>query len=219
MGHLYTNSHMSGQADKQKLSPGHNPLQAAHFLLSTPSLLHAPADSGQEVAFAGRSNAGKSSALNVLCNQKALARTSKTPGRTQQLVFFTVTDHTRLVDLPGYGYAKVNAQTQRQWQTLMEAFLGHRQALRGIILVMDIRHPLTDYDRQMLDWCHYHRMPVRVLLTKADKLTRGAAQNTLLGVRRELQTMPLCEVQLFSATKRLGLDEASQQICTWLEIT
>jgi GTP-binding protein len=209
---------MSGQADNQKLSPGRNPLQAAHFLLSTPDLQHAPADTGREVAFAGRSNAGKSSALNVLCNQKALARTSKTPGRTQQLVFFGLAEHARLVDLPGYGYAKVNAQTQRQWQNLMEAFLGQRQALRGIVLVMDIRHPLTDYDRQMLDWCHHHQMPVRVLLTKADKLTRGAAQNTLLGVRRDLSALPLCEAQLFSATKRLGLDEARQQICTWLDI-
>jgi len=218
MGHLYTNSHMSGQADNQKLSPGRNPLQAAHFLLSSPDLQHAPADKGHEVAFAGRSNAGKSSALNILCNQKALARTSKTPGRTQQLVFFGISEQARLVDLPGYGYARVNAQTQRQWQTLMEAFLGHRQALRGIVLVMDIRHPLTDYDRQMLEWCHYHEMPVRVLLTKADKLSRGAAQNTLLAVQRELAALPLCTVQLFSATKRLGLDEARQQICRWLGI-
>jgi GTP-binding protein len=218
MGHLYTNSHMSGQADNQKLSPGRNPLQAAHFLLSTPDLHHAPSDSGREVAFAGRSNAGKSSALNVLCHQKALARTSKTPGRTQQLVFFGLSEHARLVDLPGYGYAKVNAQTQRQWQNLMEAFLGHRQALRGIVLVMDIRHPLTDYDRQMLDWCHYHRMPLLVLLTKADKLSRGAAQNTLLSVRRELTAFPLCQVQLFSATKRIGLEDARQQICSWLGI-
>jgi GTP-binding protein len=218
MGHLYTNSHMPGQADNQKLSPGRNPLQAAHFLLSTPALQHAPTDHGREVAFAGRSNAGKSSALNVLCNQKALARTSKTPGRTQQLVFFGVSDDTRLVDLPGYGYAKVNAQTQHEWQSLMESFLGHRQALRGIVLVMDIRHPLTDYDRQMLEWCRYQQMPVLVLLTKADKLTRGAAQNTLLSVRRELGALPECQVQLFSATKRLGVDEARQQICTWLDI-
>jgi len=209
---------MSGQADNQKLSPGRNPLQAAHFLLSSPDLQHAPADEGHEVAFAGRSNAGKSSALNILCNQKALARTSKTPGRTQQLVFFGISEQARLVDLPGYGYARVNAQTQRQWQTLMETFLGQRQALRGIVLVMDIRHPLTDYDRQMLEWCHFHEMPVRVLLTKADKLSRGAAQNTLLAVQRELAALPLCAVQLFSATKRLGLDEARQQICRWLGI-
>ena len=219
MGHLYTNSHMSGQADNQKISPNRNPLQAAQFLLSTPALVHAPADSGREVAFAGRSNAGKSSALNVLCNQKSLARTSKTPGRTQQLVFFSLSEQVRLVDLPGYGYAKVNAQTQQQWQNLMESFLGQRQALRGIVLVMDIRHPLTDYDRQMLDWCHHHRMPVLILLTKADKLTRGAGQNTLLHVRRELAAMPECQVQLFSASKRLGVDEARLQICAWLELS
>lgn len=216
MGHLYTNSHMSGQANKEKLSPQHNPLQPARFLLSSPSLHHAPADTGREVAFAGRSNAGKSSALNVLCNQKALARTSKTPGRTQQLVFFSVTEQARLVDLPGYGYARVNARTQQQWQQLMEAFLGQRNALQGIVLVMDIRHPLTDYDRQMLDWCHYHHMAVLVLLTKADKLTRGAAQNTLLGVRRELAELGNCEVQLFSATRRLGLEQARRQIAGWL---
>ncbi|MBI1423819.1 MAG: YihA family ribosome biogenesis GTP-binding protein [Gammaproteobacteria bacterium] len=210
---------MSGQADNQKLSPGRNPLQAAHFLLSTPSLLHAPQDSGREVAFAGRSNAGKSSALNVLCNQKALARTSKTPGRTQQLVFFGVTEQVRLVDLPGYGYAKVNAQTQQQWQSLMESFLGQRQALHGIVLVMDIRHPLTEYDQQMLEWCHYHRMPVLVLLTKADKLSRGAAHNTLHSVRRELEALPLCQVQLFSATKRTGVEEAREQICNWLALS
>ncbi|MEJ2359958.1 MAG: ribosome biogenesis GTP-binding protein YihA/YsxC [Gammaproteobacteria bacterium] len=185
-------------------------------MLSTPALSHAPADTGREVAFAGRSNAGKSSALNVLCNQKALARTSKTPGRTQQLVFFRINDEARLVDLPGYGYARVNAQTQRQWQSLMEAFLGHRQALRGIVLVMDIRHPLTDYDQQMLEWCDYHRMAVLILLTKADKLSRGAAQNTLLDVRREVASLSHCQVQLFSATKRQGLDEARQQVREWL---
>ena len=209
---------MSGQADNQKISEGRNPLQAAQFLLSTPDLQHAPPDAGREVAFAGRSNAGKSSALNVLCHQKSLARTSKTPGRTQQLVFFTLTADTRLVDLPGYGYAKVNAQTQRQWQALMEEFLGRREALQGIVLLMDIRHPLTDYDRQMLEWCQYHQMPVLVLLTKSDKLTRGAAQNTLLGVRRELANIPACDVQLFSATKRVGLDEARRIVCEWLEL-
>lgn len=209
---------MSGQANKEKISLPHNPLQSAQFLLSTPSLQHAPSDSGLEVAFAGRSNAGKSSALNILCNQKALARTSKTPGRTQQLVFFSITEQARLVDLPGYGYARVNTQTQRQWQQLMEAFLGKRQALQGIVLLMDIRHPLTDYDRQMLEWCDYHNMSVLVLLTKADKLSRGAAQTTLLGVRRELAKQPNCSIQLFSATKRLGLEEARQQICHWLEL-
>jgi GTP-binding protein len=219
MGHLYTNSHMPGQADNQKFSSARNPLQAAQFLLSSPSLRHAPADQGAEVAFAGRSNAGKSSALNVLCNQKALARTSKTPGRTQQLVFFELDQQARLVDLPGYGYAKVNARTQAQWQELMEAYLGHRQSLRGIVLVMDIRHPLTPYDLQMLEWCGYHRMPLLILLTKADKLSRGAAQNTLLSVRRELAAQALCEVQLFSASKRLGVESARKLICGWLNIS
>jgi len=209
---------MPGQADNQKLSSARNPLQAAQFLLSSPSLQHAPADQGAEVAFAGRSNAGKSSALNVLCNQKSLARTSKTPGRTQQLVFFELSQQARLVDLPGYGYAKVNARTQAQWQALMEAYLGHRQSLRGIVLVMDIRHPLTPYDGQMLEWCDHHRMPLLVLLTKADKLSRGAAQNALLDVRRKLDKQHSCEIQLFSASKRQGVESARQLICAWLNI-
>jgi len=218
MGHLYTNSHMPGQADNQKNSTGRNPLQGAQFLLSTPDLTHAPPDQGREVAFAGRSNAGKSSALNVLCQQKSLARTSKTPGRTQQLVFFQLTKQAHLVDLPGYGYAKVNAQTQAQWQALMEGFLGQRQALQGIVLVMDIRHPLTEYDWQMLEWCGYHNMPVLVLLTKADKLSRGPASNTLLKVRQELARYAQCEVLLFSATKQIGVDEARRVVSEWLKL-
>lgn len=219
MGHLYTNSHMPGQADNQKSPNQHNPLQSTRFLLSTPALQQAPPDTGNEVAFAGRSNAGKSSALNILCNQKSLARTSKTPGRTQQLVFFTVTEQARLVDLPGYGYAKVNARTRQDWQDLMESFLGQRQALRGIVLVMDIRHPLTDYDQQMLDWCRHHAMPVHILLTKADKLTFGAARNVLLEVRRKLADLPNIDIQLFSATRRLGIEECRERVTAWLGLT
>jgi len=207
---------MSGQADNQKSPNQRNPLQNTCFLLSTPALQHAPPDTGNEVAFAGRSNAGKSSALNVLCNQKSLARTSKTPGRTQQLVFFTVAEQARLVDLPGYGYAKVNTKTRQEWQSLMESFLGQRQALRGIVLVMDIRHPLTDYDQQMLAWCRYHAMPVHILLTKADKLTFGAAKNVLLDVRRKLAELPDLGIQLFSATKRIGVEECRERIAAWL---
>jgi GTP-binding protein len=218
MGHLYTNSPMPGQANKTNNSGQPNPLQKAQFLLSAPDLAHAVADRGYEVAFAGRSNAGKSSALNVLVNQKSLARTSKTPGRTQHLVFFSLDDQHRLVDLPGYGYAKVTPKVQQHWRETMEAYLSSRKALRGIVLVMDVRHPLTEYDQQMLAWCDYNNMPVHILLTKADKLKRGPAQNTLLKVRRELAGYPNTTVQLFSSLKKQGVEEARVQVLGWLEM-
>ena len=218
MGHLYTNSRMPGQANKSNNSNRHNPLQQARFLLSAPDLGHALADTGLEVAFAGRSNAGKSSALNTLVGQKSLARTSKTPGRTQHLVFFELDETHRLVDLPGYGYAKVTPKVQQYWRETMEAYLSQRQALRGIVLVMDVRHPLTDYDQQMLSWCDYNNMPVHILLTKADKLKRGPAQNTLLKVRRDLAGYPNTTVQLFSSLKKQGVDQAREQVLTWLEM-
>jgi len=218
MGHLYTNSPMPGQANKSNNSSHSNPLQKAQFLLSAPDLAHATADTGFEVAFAGRSNAGKSSALNTLVNQKSLARTSKTPGRTQHLVFFTLDETHRLVDLPGYGYARVTPKVQQHWRETMEAYLSSRKALRGIVLVMDVRHPLTEYDQQMLSWCDFNNMPVHILLTKTDKLKRGAAQNMLLKVRRDLAGYPNTTVQLFSSLKKQGVDEARKQVLTWLEI-
>ena len=192
-------------------------LNNAEFLLSVPKPSLAPADAGAEVAFAGRSNAGKSSALNSITGRKSLARTSKTPGRTQHLVFFSINEDKRLVDLPGYGYAKVPEAVKRQWGHAMSEYLQQRQSLRGLILVMDIRHPLTDYDQNMLAWCANAKMPVHVLLTKADKLKRGAAQNTLLAVKKELGTTPMVTVQLFSSLKRIGIDEAVSVIKNWLE--
>lgn len=163
-------------------------------------------DEGQEVAFAGRSNAGKSSALNAITGRKALARISKTPGRTQLVNFFALDATRRLVDLPGYGYAKVPDAIRRHWRTLMESYFLGRQSLVGLVLVMDCRHPLTEFDQQMLAWSTANGCRVHVLLTKADKLSRGAAGSTLLKVRKAVGE--LATVQLFSATKKTGLEEA-----------
>ena len=196
-----------------------NPLyHQAKFTLSAPDLKSTPADTGREVAFAGRSNAGKSSALNTLSRQKSLARTSKTPGRTQLLNFFNLNEQQRFVDLPGYGYAKVPERVKRQWHILMETYLSERQSLYGIILVMDIRHPLTEFDWQMIEWCTYSKKPLHILLTKADKLNYGAAKNTLLKVQRELGELDFpVSVQLFSALKRTGVEEIHQLLDNWFQ--
>lgn len=194
------------------------PYSAIQFLLSVPRPQQAPADTGVEVAFAGRSNAGKSSALNALTGRKALARTSKTPGRTQHLVFFALDERRRLVDLPGYGFARVPEAIQREWGEAMATYLQQRQSLTGLILLMDIRHPLTDYDWQMLEFCRHADLPVHILLTKADKLKRGPAQNTLLAVRKQLADYPQASAQLFSATKKQGLEEALNVVNRWLDL-
>ncbi len=167
-------------------------------------------DEGQEVAFAGRSNAGKSSALNAITGRKALARISKTPGRTQLVNFFALDEARRLVDLPGYGYAKVPDAIRRHWRTLMESYFLGRRSLVGLVLVMDCRHPLTEFDQQMLAWSTANGCRVHVLLTKADKLSRGAASSTLLKVRKAVGE--LATVQLFSATKKTGLDDARMHL-------
>jgi GTP-binding protein len=199
---------------------GMNPYyHRARFLKSAASLAQSPQDSGIEVAFAGRSNAGKSSALNLLCNQKSLARTSKTPGRTQLLNYFELDEQRRLVDLPGYGYAKVSASIQRQWQGALADYIQHRECLRGLILLMDVRHPLMEFDLQMLEWNIHYGLPTHILLTKADKLKRGAAKNTLLQVSKEYRERPEITLQLFSALKRQGVDEAHQVLDSWFEIS
>jgi len=193
----------------------------ASFLTSAAQLTQLPPDEGFEVAFAGRSNAGKSSALNRITRQKSLARTSKTPGRTQLINFFTLDDEHRLVDLPGYGYAKVAETIKRRWQETMENYLSSRQSLQGLILLMDVRHPLRDIDQQLLSWCWHVGMPVHVLLTKADKLKRGPAQATLMKVRDELsrQAPPgSTSVQLFSALKGTGVDEVQNKLDHWLRL-
>lgn len=192
--------------------------QRARFLTSAAKPEQAPADTGAEIAFAGRSNAGKSSALNVLVGQRALARTSKTPGRTQLLNFFSMDDgdEQRLVDLPGYGYAKVPEAQRRAWRGMMEGYMTDRQALRGLVLIMDARHPMKPFDEQMLDWCRHQALPVHILLTKADKLSRSQAQQTLQQVRRQLSNDPdNISVQLFSALKRTGVEEARTKLSQW----
>ena len=194
-----------------------NPYKNTGFLTSANALSQLPSDEGAEVAFAGRSNAGKSSALNVITEQRNLARTSKTPGRTQLINFFEVDADHRLVDLPGYGYAKVPEKIKRHWQQVLSDYLATRQCLRGLILLMDIRHPMKEFDRQMLDWCEHQQMPVHILLTKADKLKRGPASNTLQSIRKILKAdYPLTSVQLFSAHNLQGVEEARDKLSAWL---
>lgn len=185
----------------------------AKFINSAPNLKHAPPDHGLEVAFAGRSNAGKSSALNTLTRQNALARISKTPGRTQMLNFFAIDERRRFVDLPGYGFATAPLAIKRQWQQAIEDYMNRRKSLCGIVLVMDARHPLTEFDLQMLEWCEHAELPVHILLTKADKLSFGAAKTAQLEVRTELAGIGIpVGVQLFSSLKKSGVDEAHEAL-------
>jgi len=191
----------------------------AQFLMSAPTLSQCPDDSGCEVAFAGRSNAGKSSAINALTNNAKLARTSKTPGRTQLLNFFSLTEQCRLVDLPGYGFAKVPKAMKKEWDQHLAEYLQRRQSLRGLVLLMDIRHPLQDYDWQMIRWASLSEMPVHILLTKADKLNNGPAKSVLLKVQRELQAAGFSEhvsLQTFSSLKKTGLEELETTLMQWL---
>jgi len=199
-----------------------NPFQRARYLLAAHTPRQLPPDEGAEVAFAGRSNAGKSSALNALCQQNALARVSKTPGRTQQLVYFELPPHDGkyLVDLPGYGYAKVPLELRAHWQAFIDAWFASRAALRGLVVVMDIRHPLKDYDLQMLGYAARRGLPAHALLTKADKLSRGAAGNTVQAVRKQLaaQYADSIGVQAFSAESKAGVDELRAVVAGWLAL-
>jgi GTP-binding protein len=194
-----------------------NHYQHTRFLLGSPDSRRAPPDTGAEVAFAGRSNAGKSSALNVITGQRSLARTSKAPGRTREINFFAVQDNLRLVDLPGYGYAKVSRSVKDQWQRNISRYLETRQSLCGVILLMDVRHPLKAFDQQVLGWCHAAGLQTHVLLTKSDKLKRGPAKASLLQVRKQLAALhPDATVQLFSAHTRAGCDEVRHILDAWL---
>ena len=198
-----------------------NPVyQQVKFVKSAPSLQDAPPDIGIEIAFAGRSNSGKSSAINALVQQSALARVSKTPGRTQLLNFFAVDEQRKLVDLPGYGYAKVPEAIKKNWQKMMQAYLINRQCLGGIVLVMDIRHPLTEFDWQMLEWCAQAELPVHILLTKADKFSYGTAKNVLLKVYKDVQALDIeFSVQLFSALNKTGVKDIQQQLDLWFKFS
>ena len=199
-----------------------NPLARAQYMLAAHNPQQLPPDGGFEVAFAGRSNAGKSSALNAICQQNALARVSKTPGRTQQLVFFDIPPTTDrfLVDLPGYGYAKVPKDLQAHWQAFIDGYFRTREALKGLVVVMDIRHPLKDYDRQMLGYAVQRGLPAHAILTKADKLGRGAQGNALLAVRKAMKAEfgDAVSVQVFSGESKIGVDEARAVIGRWLEL-
>jgi len=187
-----------------------------HFVMSAPDIRHLPSDEGIEVAFAGRSNAGKSSALNTLTQQKALARISKTPGRTQLINLFEVEPGIRLVDLPGYGYAQVPEEMKIKWQRSLGEYLQMRNSLKGLIVLMDIRHPLKDLDRQMIEWAVAVGTPVMLLLTKADKLASGARQAQVKMVREAVKEyMGDIQVEAFSSLKKQGVDKLSQKLDTW----
>jgi GTP-binding protein len=188
--------------------------QGARFLTAATRIEQAPPDQGYEVAFAGRSNAGKSSAINALCHQRSLARTSKTPGRTQLLIFFNLDEERRLVDLPGYGYARVSEAIKREWQAHMATYLEGRQSLKGLVIVMDSRHPLADYDRQMLAWGCRAGLSVLLLLTKSDKLKRGPLLDTARSVERVSAGMDgKVEVLTFSAMEQAGVEPVQ----AWLD--
>ncbi len=191
----------------------------ARFLKAVARLDQAPPDRGREVAFLGRSNAGKSSVINALCQQRNLARTSKTPGRTQQLVFFQLDEERRLVDLPGYGYARVPLSTKVQWQGLMTEYLNERRSLVGLVLIMDVRHPLTTYDQQMIAWGRAAQLPLLLLLNKCDKLKRGAAAAQRLQVVQHLKTSGSeAPVLLFSSLQPQGLETLRQSLDRWLAV-
>lgn len=198
MSQLYRNAYYSGSATKLSQLPG---------------------DDGFEVAFAGRSNAGKSSAINTITGIRSLARTSKTPGRTQMINFFHLDEQRALVDLPGYGYAKVPEAMKQKWQATLAQYLETRQSLRGLMLMMDIRHPLREFDLQMLNWANQASLPVHILLTKSDKLKHGAAKATMLDVQKKLQQEELlATVQLFSSLNKSGRDEAVSKLDQWFEV-
>jgi GTP-binding protein len=193
----------------------------ARFVTSAARLSQCPPDEGAEVAFAGRSNAGKSSCINVLTDNRHLARTSKTPGRTQLINFFALDEpaQQRLVDLPGYGYAKVSHATKDEWQLHLEDYLRRRETLRGLVLLMDIRHPLKEFDCNMLDWAKTTDLPVHCVLTKSDKLNRGPAQQELFKVRKLLEPWgDKVSVQLFSSLSKQGTEELATVLDGWLTV-
>ena len=192
-----------------------NRYRSTVYLHSVHQLAQLPADTGREVVFAGRSNAGKSSVINTLTGQKGLARTSRQPGRTRQINFFAVDTNTRLVDLPGYGYARAPDSLRQHWGQLINAYLERRQCLAGLILIVDIRRSLTEPDRQMLDWCESKSLPAHILLNKADKLSGSASRQALATVARDLGEN--AGVQLFSAAKKQGLDALCQALDEWLQ--
>lgn len=190
---------------------------AARFITSAPNIRQMPADTGVEIAFAGRSNAGKSSALNTITQQKSLARTSKTPGRTQLINVFELSEGRRLIDLPGYGYAKVPEEMKLKWQEALSEYLQQRDSLKGLVVLMDIRHPLKDIDQQLLQWASDSGLPVLALLTKCDKLKSGARKAEVLKVREAVAVFGgNIRVEAFSSLKGTGVDRAREVLTEWL---
>lgn len=196
------------------MQPIQNLLHRAEYRDSVHNRSQLPPDHGREVAIAGRSNSGKSSLINRLCRQKSLARTSRTPGRTRQLVFFRLDDDRHLVDLPGYGFARVGGELKRHWQGLIQGYLEHRQALAGLVIVMDIRHPLKPGDVDLANWAAAQGLALHLVLTKADKLGRGKQNEALMQVRRNVEES--VGVQVFSATSGQGLEELEAVMARWL---
>lgn len=197
----------------------HNSYRKAAFAFSANHLEQLPADAVTEIAFAGRSNAGKSSAINALTGQNALARVSKTPGRTRLINYFSLPVAGKyLVDLPGYGYAKVAQDIRRHWEKLLGDYLIGREALKGIVLIMDIRHPLKERDVQLLSYCAARVLPVHIVLTKADKLKQGARCKQCDSVEKALADFPApCSVQPFSSLKKHGIETLCKQLDRWLD--
>lgn len=192
--------------------------QNAHFLLSAQRISQLPSDDGKEVAFVGRSNAGKSSALNALAQQSKLARTSKTPGRTQLINVFSLSDSQRLIDLPGYGYAKAPVSAQQVWSQMINEYLLKRQSLKGLVLLMDIRHPMKPQDQDMIQWSLESNIPIHLLLTKADKLSKNQTIKALSAVRKAFKDTTnnaLVTMQSFSALKKTGLEALETQLDGW----
>jgi GTP-binding protein len=196
-----------------------NPLASAALAFTVAEWNQLPPATGRELAFAGRSNAGKSSAINALTNRRGLAFVARSPGKTRTIQFYRVGAERYLVDLPGYGYAKVSASVRAHWGRLLESYLTQRRALTGLVLIMDARHPLTPLDEQLLAWIVPRRLPVHVLLNKSDKLTRAQASATLRAVERRLEAGPCqCSVQLFSSAERTGVERALEVVTRWLAL-
>jgi GTP-binding protein len=190
----------------------------ATFYTTVNHIKDLPMHGGKEVAFVGRSNAGKSSAINTLANHVRLAYTSKTPGRTQHLNYFSLGKDSYIVDLPGYGYAKVPPEAKRHWEALLSTYLQKREELAGLIVIMDVRRPLLELDETMLDWFATTGKPIHILLTKSDKLSRQQSTVTLMKVKAYLaENYPQCSVQLFSSLKKQGVEQAEAVIAGWLK--
>ncbi|SBT19252.1 putative GTP-binding protein EngB [Marinomonas gallaica] len=202
------------------MTPFDSIFQSAHFIKSAEKLSQCPLDQGLEVAFAGRSNAGKSTSLNTLANQRKLARTSKTPGRTQLINCFGLNvEDRRLVDLPGYGFAKVPIAMKENWQAHMQDYLMNRRSLVGVVLVMDIRHPMKEFDEMMLEWAANNNVKVHALLTKSDKLKRGPAQATMLKIMKEMKARGVeASAQTFSGLNGDGVDQLREKLAQWLQL-